>query len=398
VASTHVVIPFVFSLLAVTACNRKISARTQDVAPAVTVATVERADLAHDMQFAAEFRPYQEVDLHAKVGGYLRNITVDVGDRVQAGQLLATLEAPEWTEQLTQASAVEKRTELDVVRARAEVTRAEAARQLRRVAFDRLSGVAQTRPNLIAHAEIEDAQARLHEADAQVAASKAALASMEQQVRVAGAGRGQVDTMMRYLRITAPFSGMVTKRYADPGAMVPAGTSSSALPVVRLSQVDRLRLVLPVPESVVPRVRVGAPVEVRVDSLKRVFQGNVSRMTGRLESSTRTMQTEVDVANREGVLKPGMYAYANITLDRRSETLALPVQAVMGAVGKETESVLRTVFVVGPQGRLEAREIRLGLDTPERVEVLDGLSEGDRVVVSASGLKVGQQVTPHPFR
>ena len=365
----------------------------EDKTPAVTVARVTRLDLAQELQLAAEFRPYQEIDVHAKVAGYLRNITVDVGDHVRAGQLLATLEAPEWTQQLTQAAAVEKRSVLDVERARGEVQRAEAARHLREVSYERLAAVAKARPNLIAQAEIEDAQARLSEADAQLTTSKAALAAVEQQVQVAGAGRGQVDTMLRYLRITAPFSGVITKRYADVGAMVPAGTSSSALPVVRLSQVDRLRLVLPVPESVVPRVRLGAPVEVRVDALGRVFQGKVTRMTGRLESSTRSMETEVDVSNPGGVLKPGMYAYASITLRQRPETLALPVQAIAGS-GRKAESGEQAVLAVGPANQLVERTVRLGLETPDHVEVLDGLAEGELVVLSGSGLKVGQKVEP----
>ncbi|HYZ84028.1 MAG TPA: efflux RND transporter periplasmic adaptor subunit [Bryobacteraceae bacterium] len=384
----------------ITGCSRTspaVSAKDQTAAsqPVVQVVRVERQDLAQELQLAAEFRPYQEVDLHAKVPGYLRTISVDIGDRVRAGQLLATLEAPEWTEQLSQASAIEKRSELDVARARGELKRAEAARELRKVSYERLAGVAKARPNLIAQAEIQDAHGRLLEADAQVATAQAALAAIEQQVHVAGASRGQIDTMLRYLRISAPFSGVITKRYADVGAMVPAGTSSSTLPVVRLSQVDRLRLVLPAPESVVPRVSLGAPVEVRVDSLGRVFHGKVTRTTGRLETSTRTMETEIDVPNPEGVLKPGMYAYANITLSHRDETLALPIQAVVSASSESSENTSqRTVFVVDQNGRVNSRLIHLGLETPEAVEVLDGLREGELVAIGGSGITAGQTVKP----
>ena len=393
-------IALVASFVTLTGCGGKGEAsnarpaRSDAKAPEVNVAKVERVDLAQELQLAAEFRPYQEIDVHAKVPGYLKSITVDVGDRVKAGQLLATLEAPEWSEQLLQATAVEKRSELDVARAKGEVRRAEAAHHLRKISYERLASVAKAKPELIAQAEIEDAQGRLHEAEAQLATAQAALASVEQQVRVAGAGRGQVNTMMRYLNITAPFSGVITKRYADLGAMVPAGTSSSALPVVRLSQVDRLRLVLPVPESVVPRVRIDAPVEVRVDTLGRVFQGKVSRITGRLETSTRTMETEIDVANPGGVLKPGMYAYANVTLSQRPETLALPVQAIANSAASGEEAGRRTVLVVGSGGAVASRKIQTGMETPDRVEVLEGLNEGDMVIVAASGIKPGQRVTP----
>ena len=389
----------VSALVVLIGCSREQepTSRVQEISEkptSVNVAKVERLDLAQELQLAAEFRPYQEIGVHAKVPGYLKSISVDVGDRVVAGQLLATLEAPEWSEQLLQAAAVEKRSELDVVRAQGEVRRAEAARNLRKISYERLAAVAKAKPELIAQAEIEDAQGRLHESEAQLATAQAALAAVEQQVHVAGASRGQVNTMMRYLRITAPFSGVITKRYADLGAMVPAGTSSSTIPVVRLSQVDKLRLVVPVPESIVPRVRIGAPVEVRVDTLGRVFQGKVTRLTGRLETSTRTMETEIDVPNPEGVLNPGMYAYANLLLSQRHQALALPVQALTGSVTGTEAAGRRSVLVVGENQTVDSRVIHIGLETPDRVEVLDGLQEGDLVIVAGTSLKQGQKVTP----
>jgi RND family efflux transporter MFP subunit len=197
--------------------------------------------------------------------------------------------------------------------------------------------------------------------------------------------------MIGYARITAPFSGIITERRGDPGALIQAGTAShtQAMPVVRLSQIDRLRLVLPVPESIVPKIKVGDAVEVRVDTLGRVFQGKVARFSGRLDSGTRTMQTEVDIPNENGVIKPGMYGYAMLRLDRRANTLAVPVQAVSG------HGATATVMVVDGNKTLQERQIDAGLETPYMTEVLSGLQESDLVVLgSRSRLRAGMPVEP----
>jgi len=241
--------------------------------------------------------------------------------------------------------------------------------------------VVKARPNLVAQQEIDDSSARVQEAEAQLSSAQAALASAEEQVRITTVTKERLDTMLAYLRITAPFAGTITKRLVDPGAMIQAGTAShlQAMPLVQLSQVERLRLVLPVPESAVSRIQNNAPVEVRVESLHRVFQGRISRFTGKLDSSTRTMETEVDLPNPESVIKPGMFGYATLALDRRFDALSVPVQALSGRGSKAT------VLVVTTDKRLAQREVNLGLETPNHVEVLSGLRENDMVVVGARG-------------
>lgn len=358
---------------------------------AVPVAAVRAArhDLARGTELAAEFRPFQEVDVHAKVAGYVKRMYVDVGDRVRQGQLLAVLEVPEYGEELAQASATEKRSELDVERARSEVARARSALSLSKISYERLLSVSNVRPHLIAQQEIDTAAARYHEAEAQTATAQAVLATTEQQVKVSSAARSRVDTMISYLRITAPFSGVVTKRYADNGSMIQAGTSSQtqAMPVVRISQTDVLRLTLPVPESFVARIRVGSPVEVRVDALQSVFQGQVTRFSGQLNSATRTMETEVDLPNARGVILPGMYGYASLVLDRAANALAVPVQAVAG------HKTTPTVLVVTKENRLEERAVKLGLETPSLVEIKSGLADDELVVIgSRAGLAAGSMV------
>jgi RND family efflux transporter MFP subunit len=370
------------------------SASAPPPATAVSVARVTRHDLARELELSAEFRPYQEIDLHAKVSGYLKTILVDVGDQVKQGQLLAVLEVPEMNQDLAQAASNVKRNSLEVERAKGEVQRAESNLNIRKLSFDRLAGVAQARPHLIAQQEIDDAEARLRDAEAQVAAARANMAATEEQVTASTVGRDRIDTMLSYLRITAPFSGVITQRRGDPGALVQAGTASQtqAMPVVRLSQVDRLRLVLPVPESVVPRIRIGSPVEVRVEALNRVFQGRVARFTERLDSATRTMETEVDLSNPGLAIKPGMFGNASLRLDRRENALAVPVQAIAEKAGAAT------VMVVNAKNQLEQRTVETGLETPDLIEVKSNLREGDLVVIgNRSSLKAGTLVTAKPI-
>lgn len=354
--------------------------------PVVAVTKAEVRDLRNEIELTGEFRAFEEVDLHAKVAGYLKWIAVDVGDRVQAGQTIAELEAPEMLQELAQATAVAKRTQLDVHRARSEVQRAEAARSIREVSYKRLAGVAKTRPNLIAQQEVDDAAARLQEAEAQLSTARASLASIEEQVQVATAQREKTGTLLSYLRITTPFAGTVTRRYADPGAMIQAGTSSQSRPLVRLSQTSRLRFVFPVPEVAVGRVTNGMPAEIRVDSLSRVFPARISRVSGRLETTTRAMDAEIEIMNSSGVLKPGMYAYVTLELDRRDQVLALPT----AAVGESMSTA--DIRVVNDRHEVEVRTVRLGFRTDEFTEITSGLSASDLVILGGTTLRAGQRV------
>lgn len=363
------------------------------VEKAVTVPTAkaERRDLSRELEVAAEFRPYQEVEVHAKVSGYLKSISVDVGDHLAAGQVIGVLEVPEYEEELAHAAATEKRSELDAERAASEVKRTESAYQMRKLSYDRLLAVSKARPNLVAQQEVDVAAAQARDAEGQWETAKASFAATRQQVNVSTATKARVRTMMSYLRVTAPFAGVVTKRYVDTGAMIQAGTAShtQTIPLVRISQVDRLRMVLPVPESAVAYVKRRGAVEVRVEALKRVFQGEVARMADRLDAATRAMEIQVDLANPGGVILPGMFGTALLTLENREDVVAVPVQAVAGHDTKPT------VLVVNGQNVLEERAVTLGLETPEWAEITAGITEGEAVVVgNRSGLKAGKTVTP----
>jgi RND family efflux transporter MFP subunit len=370
------------------ACSRTVPAPDRHVV-VVAVAKVAPEDLEKKEVIAAEFRPFQIIDVHAKVAGYLRKIDVDVGDRVTEGQELAVLEVPELTDELTRAQAARSRSVSEVNRAKEDLARAQAQRDAARLIYERLQGVAKTQPHLIAQQEIDDAQARDQSAEATVSAARAAVASSEQTVEVSQADIEKARTMSGYARITAPFAGVVTKRYADTGAMIPAGTSttSSGLALVQLSQNKLLRLVLPVPEALVAQIHLGQPVTVHVDALKRDFVGKVSRFADTVSTDTRTMDTQIDVPNPSLLLIPGMYAVATLTVEKRPGALSIPLEAVT------TSGNSATAYVVDSGNHIVVRSLKLGLETPDRVEVLSGLSEGELVVVgNRSDLVPGQIV------
>jgi RND family efflux transporter MFP subunit len=389
----RIAVAAVVPLAAATGCSRSQAASPPAAGqPPTTVAVVkaERRDLAETLTIAADFRPFQQIDVHAKVAGFLKTIFVDVGDRVRAGQLLAVLEVPELQEETHQDEATVERSVHDVSRARADLERAESAHEVAHLGSTRLAGVLKTRPNLIAQQDIDDAAAKDRIAEASVATAKAAVASAEQQLAVSKAMAGKTKALVDYTRIVAPFSGVITRRYADTGAMIQAGTSSAtqAMPLVTLSQTDRLRLTIPIPESAVAHIRVGAPVEVRVDAVERTFSGTVARFAHTVNADTRTMATEVDVANPDQTLVPGMYAHATLAVADVKDALTIPVQALDRGEDKSTVLVVES-------GTLARRDVRTGLEAPDRIAILAGLKEGDLVVVgNRSQLRVGTPVTP----
>jgi len=368
-------------------CTKTTKADAPAEVPTVAVAKVSIEDLSHSLVLTAEFKPFQEIDVMAKVAGYVKKIYVDVGDRVGAGQLLATLEIPEMGDDITRAQASVERSSSEVTRAKDEVQRAESAHQMTHLAYERISAVSKKRPGLVAQQEIDDARGRDLVSEAQVSAAKSALDSAVQQVNMNKADQGRTKTMFEYTRVTAPFAGVITKRYADTGSMIQAGTASQtqAMPLVKLSQNSLLRLILPVPESAVPRVHVGQQVEVRVPTLDRNFPGKVARFSERVQSSSRTMETEVDVPNANLVLIPGMYAEVNLTMERRNKALAIP----LAAAGQSK------VMIVTADNKVQLRDVELGIETANFVEVRSGLQEGDLVVIgNTGGLQAGQQVKP----
>ncbi len=373
--------------------NNTPSVVTASPARQVTVA-VARADMnlmSDDLVLTAEFAPYQEVDVMAKVSGYIKTVHVDVGDKVKAGQLLAELEVPEMGDEIVKANAAIERAKAEVQRAKTEVERAETAHKMMHLTAERIAAVAKSKPGLVAQQEVDDSRNRDLVAEAQITTAKSALASATKSVEVSEAEARKAHTLQSYLQVTAPFAGVVTKRFIDNGAMIQAGTSShtQALPVVRISDMRMLRLMLPVPESAVSQVRQGASVRVRVPSLDREFHGRVARFSQRVVPSTRTMETEVDVPNPHDLLVPGMFAEAVISLREPRHVLSVPVLAVDRTANDSS------VMVVTTGKTVERRRVTLGLEDADQLEVRAGLARGDLVIIGRRDqLKIGQHVEP----
>jgi RND family efflux transporter MFP subunit len=361
----------------------------------VSIVVAQRAPLADRLTLTAEFHPYQEVDVMAKVSGYVRKIEVDVGARVRQGQLLATVEIPEMDDELRRYSASIERSQAELARATNEVKRAKMAHEMAHLSYTRLAAVQQSRPGLVAQQEIDTVRNRDLLAESQIATAQAALSAAEQSLKMQEADAGRARTMQAYTRVTAPFDGVVSKRFLDPGAMIQAGTSShtQAMPLLRVSQTHVLRLILPVPESAVPHVQVGTAVTVRAPALNRTLQGRVARFSSRILPATRTMETEVDVPNPGGLLVPGMFAEAELKLAENNSALAVPPAAL------DREHGETSVLVVNAQNIVERRKITVGLETPDWVEVRNGLREDERVVIGGRNtVRPGQTVLPQPLR
>jgi RND family efflux transporter MFP subunit len=379
------------------ACSRgtPVEARNSKAADASTVAVAKATleDLSRGMVLTAEFKPYQEVDIMAKVAGYVKSINVDVGDRVKEGQLLATLEIPEMADDRARAQAALDRSQAEVTRAHDQVQQAESAHEMAHLSYSRLAQVSKQKPGLVAQQEVDDAHSKDLVSEAQISAARSNLAAAQEQVHVNNAELQKIKTLFDYTRVTAPFTGVITKRYADTGSMIQAGTASSiqAMPLVRLSENSLLRLILPVPESAVPTVHIGQRVDVRVKTLNRSFSGRVTRFDEKVSLATRTMDTEVDVPNPSLILIPGMYAEVNLTLDSRAHVVAVPIPAI--DVGSDESS--GQVFVVTPANQVEIRRVKLGLQTATEVEILSGVETGEMVVIgNRAGLQAGQTVQP----
>jgi RND family efflux transporter MFP subunit len=377
-------------------CTRTDAAgKKSEVAPAhdspatVSVAKASRADLAGDLALTAEFEPFQQVDVMAKIAGYIRSIRVDAGDRVHEGQLLATLEIPEMEDDLTKAAAVIDESDAEIATASNELSRAEEAYALAHLSYTRIADVIKREPGLVPQQEVDEARSRDLMAQLQIATAKSRIRAAEQKARVAQADQTRFQTLHKYMTISAPFEGVVTKRYANVGSMIQAGTASQtqAMPIVQLSQNNLLRLILPVPESAVARVHVGETVEVRVSSLGKTFPGRVARFADKIQPSTRTMDTEVDVPNPGLTLIPGMYAEVSLRVDERRNALSVPLEAV------DRSGPAPRVYTVVSPGAIRITPVKLGLESGQLVEVESGLREGDAVVVGRhAGLKDGQSV------
>ena len=347
-------------------------------APDAAVVRVTRQNFSNTLSISSEFQPYQDIDVYAKVSGYIKKLYIDYGTHVRQGQLMAVLEIPELQQEVQRDQAA-------VAEAREDLNRANSAFQVAHVTYQRLAAVQKTRPELVSQEEIDVAQGKDLEASAAVSGAQQALLA-------SNAALAKDQTLYGYANMSAPFTGVVTKMNAYTGALLPAGTSSNigTSALCHLAQNDVLRLVIPVPERAVPGIRIGESVQVQVSSLNRAFSGKIVRTSDQIDLSTRTMHTEVQVNNASYQIVPGMYATVSIPLHTAANVLAIPLQAVQASGENQG-----TVLVVDNSNRIQRREVTLGLQSATDVEVTSGLNAGDLVIFGdQSQYQPGQVVAP----
>jgi RND family efflux transporter MFP subunit len=316
------------------------------------------------------------VDVHPKVSGYMERINVDIGDIVHKGDTLAVLEVPELKAQLQQTVFEMQGSNEEIVRAQHEINSAEATHAALHAQSDRLKQASAAQPGLIAEQELDDALAKDLSSEAQVDAAKAAMAVAKEHANGAQADNQRVQALHDYTNVTAPLEGVVIWRYADTGALIQGGTNSNsqALPIVRLSQSDLLRLRVPVPEDDVRYVHVGDSLQVRVDAINRAFTGKIVRFTRDVNFETRTMETEVDVENRDLSISPGMYANTALRLAHVTGVVTVPVDSLVLNRGRQT------VYVLDGSNHVHIRSVEVGLVGSKLAEIRKGLSPGERVL------------------
>lgn len=377
------------------ACHDSQSKSTSSQVPAAQVAVAQRGNISLSLSLAGQFQPYQVVDVHPKVSGYMSSIHVDIGDIVHEGQVLAVLQVPELKAQLDAAGFAMAQSKEEILRAQHEISRAQATHSALHAQYMRLKQAAAARPGLIAQQELDNAQAQDLSAEAQVDVARAAMAAAQQHMGAATADKQRVEALESYTSVTAPLNGVVVWRYADTGALIQGGTNSNdqALPIVRIAQSQILRLRVPVPEDDVQYVHVGDPLTVRVDAIGKSFTGKIVRFTRNVSFATRTMETEVDVDNKDLTIAPGMYANTMLQLAHAENAVTIPAQAVV-LNGQQP-----TVYVVDETNHIHVRNVQLGIQGSKLVQVTSGLEAGDHVILGgqekySEGEAVSPSVTP----
>lgn len=335
---------------------------TSRSATTVSVVRPNTKPVTQTLALPGSLEPYERAELHSRVTGYLKTIRVDVGDRVQQGDVLAELSLPEMASQLRLAEA-------QVTAAGARLEKAQADAELEASNERRLAELRRLEPGAVTGQEVEVAASK-----AKVAAAQREVARAEQATAAAEGERWR--SLLAYSTIRAPFGGIVTARYADPGALVVAGGSNGSRPVAEVSRTDLLRLVLSVPESVAPFTAPGRRLSFAVDAVPgRSFEGEIARVAGALARDTRSMRAEIDVDNHEGLFKPGMYAKVRLELREIPNAVTLPARSLR-SIGGET-----AVYVV-EDGTARRLPVSILMDDGAEVVVAAALDPETPVIVS----------------
>lgn len=385
--------------------TQRVVAQTNN-APSVRAEVVQpvRRNVTRTLNLPATLAADEQVDLFAKASGFVDMIEHDIGDAVSKGDVLVTLDIPEMADHAAQQDAVVRarkaaveaarargaRAERDVESARAEVQRAEAQTELDRLTLKRKEdlrdGNAIPQQDLdearsaaaISQAQVLIARAGVRGTEAALRSARADIAVAQADVVVAQAEARRLATLMGYARIVAPFDGVITMRNVDHGAFVRSAEEGVSRPVLRVAKVDRIRVLLDVPESDSAYVHRGTGVNLRVRAVgTSAIEATVSRIARSLDRSTRTMRAEIDLPNPDGRLFPGMIAQVAVELEVRTQALMIPSKAIRTVDGN-------TVVYVARGGIAQSVVVSIGFDDGIQAEVLSGLQGNEQVIVAAN--------------
>ncbi len=405
------------------AATKSVSSANESIR--VMVVKPERATIKRSTEQPGQIQAFETTPVHARIGGYVKTVAVNIGDRVKVGQVLAALDVPEVEAEAQQKLALVEQAEADrtlslasvevkkssVTSARAkaaevqattrrtvaDVSRweAEAARieQLARESAVTGSLRDETRSKLEASkaaadeakAQVRSAEAALEEARSELDKAKADVAASAAKVKVARAEAKRLDAMLGFARVKAPYDGVVTRRHVDPGHLtVPGGVAE---PLFVVARTDVVTVVVAVPEAEAALIDVNDAAKIRIQSLGgREVEGKVTRTSWALDLGNRSLRVEIDLPNPDGILRPGLYAYATIVVAERSDALTLPATAIVRDGAKTSCAVVK-------EGKARRVPVRLGLSDGTRIEILEGVAAGDDVVLAGGDALVeGQAV------
>jgi RND family efflux transporter MFP subunit len=344
-------------------------------APAVTVGFAVRAPTATELVLPGSIQAVQETAIYARVDGYLRRRLVNIGDRVQSGQVLAEIDTPELDQQLYQAKAALAQANSALQQVRATLQHNETQLEYNRTTLERWRTMKER--NLVAQQDVDDREVQVNSGQADVAAAQANVAAAEANVTANKANVERLANLQSFQKIRAPFAGVITVRNVDNGALIGAGSGTNTQPLFRMAQTDSLRIFVNVPQAYVASIAPGLKTELAVREFpQKRFTAEVASLAGALDPVSRTMLTEVRMANEGDLLRPGMYADVKFQLTRKEPPLIIPASALIFRSGQPR------VATVGNANKVRFQTVQLGRDYGANVEIVDGLTEKDRLLIA----------------
>jgi len=339
--------------------------------PPVNVVEVERASGKSQLVLPGNIQAVTEAPVLARASGYIKTRLADIGDRVKEGQLLAEIEAPELDQQVRQAKASEDQTRASLEQATANLQQGKTNAEMARLTWERWNALVQK--GAVARQDVDTYKAQYDALGENVQSLDKAVNVAKSNITAAEANLGRLTEMQGYLKVRAPFAGVITLRNVDTGALVAEGNTL----LFRIAQTDRLRTYVNVPQSDSTSIRVGQTAQLKIPDLPlKTFTGTVTRTANALDPATRTLLAEVQVPNQDGLLLPGMYSEVNFTTPRMEPPLMIRSDALV-VLGDGPH-----VAVVGDDNVVHFKSVQVGRDYGDQLEVLGGLEKGQRVVIS----------------